>query len=53
MSLRKAFGEEEAQRFLAMEPLRAYIRQHIKSARPFGGHILFEMDPAKLAQETK
>lgn len=52
-TLRKAFGEEEAQRFLAMEPLRAYIRQHIKSARPFGSHILFEMDPAKIAQESK
>jgi len=51
--LHKAFGKEEAQRFLAMEPLRKYIREHIKSARPFGEHVLFEMDPAKIAQESK
>jgi hypothetical protein len=51
--LEKQFGPEEAQRFRAMKPLREYIRQNFKGIRQFGAHILFEMDPTKIAQESK
>jgi hypothetical protein len=51
--LEKQFGPEEAQRFRAMKPLREYIRRNFKGIRQFGAHILFEMDPTKIAQESK
>ncbi|MFC1851263.1 glycosyltransferase family 39 protein [candidate division CSSED10-310 bacterium] len=44
--LRKQFGNDEAERFLVMKPLREYIRKRYKKILQIGPHVLIEMDGA-------
>ncbi len=43
----KEFGEDEAQRYEAMQPFREFVMKNYKIVQPFGQHVLFQLkDPA-------
>jgi hypothetical protein len=48
----KAFGEEEAERFEIMSPLRHFIMRHYKFVKPFGPFYLFQLISESVDSET-
>ena len=49
--LKEKVGEEEAERFNRMKPLRDYVQAHYKGPQMVGSHVIMMLDPTTLDQE--